>query len=97
VALVVARRLSGAAHYTEVDAYDGARDAVLLTNGGELDPALANAGSVRPCPNRFFAGAVTGDSRQAAACGPAAVAVHDDPHVQGSTLHHKVAAQKKLP
>ena len=56
VALVVARRLSGAAHYTEVDAYDEARDAILLTNGGELDPALARAGSVRPCANRFFAG-----------------------------------------
>src|SRR6185295_19042607 len=56
VALVVARRLSGAAHYTEVDAYDEARDAVLLTNGGELDPALAREGSIRPCPNRFFAG-----------------------------------------
>src|SRR5687767_5846240 len=35
--------------------------------------------------------------RQAAARGPAAVAVHDDRHVKGSTLFHKAISQKKEP
>ena len=47
---------AGAAHYTEVDAHDEARDAVLLTNGGELTPRWRCEGTIRPCPNRFFAG-----------------------------------------
>lgn len=57
VALYLAQRMGGAAQYLELDAPSAARDACLVTSGGEGDLRMASADHpVRACENRFFSG-----------------------------------------
>lgn len=57
VAMAIAEALTGGAHYTEVDAVDRHRGGILLSNGGEIDPRLAD-GQPSRCENQFFSGAL---------------------------------------
>jgi L-arabinose isomerase len=56
VAMFLATRLGGAAQYFEVDGPDLARDALLLSNGGEIDLRWVRADSVGLVEQRFFSG-----------------------------------------
>jgi L-fucose isomerase-like protein len=56
VAMFLATRLGGAAQYLEVDGPDRDRDALLLSNGGELDLRWARAGSAGLVTQQFFSG-----------------------------------------
>jgi L-arabinose isomerase len=56
VAMFLATRLGGAAQYFEVDGPDADRNALLLSNGGEIDLRWARAESVGLVEQQFFSG-----------------------------------------